>query len=125
MTKVAFERDDIERLLGLLDVRLRARGVSGSVYVVGGACIAMTVSNDRRTLDIDALVSGEAVLEEARSLAETEGIPPNWLNDSASPWIPPRPAAATAPPKEPGLAVHWAPPEYTEFYVRRPSQELC
>lgn len=112
MSLLEFERSEIERLLGLLDTRLQERGASGSVYVVGGAAIAMTVYDARRTVDIDALVSDRVVVEEARLLAEAEGIPPTWLNENAKPWIPPRPPAATVPPGRPGLTVHWAPPEH-------------
>lgn len=74
MSPVEFERDEIQRLLGLLDARLQKRGVPGSVYVVGGAAIAVTVYDARRTIDIDALVSDPVVLEEAELLAETEGF---------------------------------------------------
>jgi hypothetical protein len=112
MSSVGFERAEIERLLGLLDGRLRARGVAASVYVVGGAAIAVTVYDARRTMDVDALVSDRAVLEEARLLAELEGIPPTWLNENAKPWVPPRPAEATVTPARPGLTIHWAPPEH-------------
>ena len=112
MRLVQLDRPRIERLLGLLDERLRRRGVSGSVYVIGGAAIAVTVYDARRTLDVDVLVSDPVILEEARLLAEDEGVPPTWLNDNARPWVPPRPPGAEAHPKEPGLIVHWAPPEH-------------
>ena len=112
MSQVAFERGDIERLLGLLDDRMQAREARGSVYVVGGAAIAVTVRDQRRTVDIDAVVSDQVVLEEARLLAADEGIPRNWLNENAKPWIPPRPAAAIARPEKVGLTIHWAPPEH-------------
>ena len=112
MSLVAFERGEIERLLGLLDARLQERGVPASVYVVGGAAIAMTVYDARRTIDVDALVSDPAVLEEARLVAEAERIPPIWLNENAKPWVPPRPPAATVHPTRPGLTVHVAPPEH-------------
>ena len=112
MSLVEFERDEIQRLLGLLDARLQKRGVPGSVYVVGGAAIAVTVYDARRTIDIDALVSDRVVLEEAELLAAAEGIPSGWLNDNAKPWVPPRPFAATVSPSRPGLTVHWAPPEH-------------
>lgn len=109
MTLVEFERGEIERLLGLLDERLKARGARGSIYVVGGAAIAVTVRDERRTVDIDAVVSDRIVLEEAKGLADDEGIPPNWLNENAKPWIPRRPPAAVAPPEKAGLTIHWAP----------------
>jgi hypothetical protein len=60
---VEFEREQIERLLGVLDARLKARGTPASVYVVGGAAIAMTIYDARRTIDIDAVVSDQIVLE--------------------------------------------------------------
>ena len=112
MSLVQFDRTEIERLLELLDERLRTRGVSGSVYVIGGAAIAVTVHDARRTLDVDVLVSDPLILEEARLLAENEGVPPTWLNDNARPWVPPRPPGSNARPTEPGLIVHWAPPEH-------------
>ncbi|MGO4363476.1 DUF6036 family nucleotidyltransferase [Terrabacter sp. RAF57] len=112
MTLVEFERSEIERLLGLLDVRLQKRGVPASVYVVGGAAIAVTVHDARRTIDIDALVSDRVVLEEAELLAESEGIPRSWLNENARPWVPPRPLSATVPLTRPGLTIHWAPADH-------------
>lgn len=112
MSAVEFERAEIVRLLGLLDGRLRARGVAASVYVVGGAAIAVTVHDARRTLDVDALVSDRVVMEEARLLAEAEGIPPTWLNENAKPWVPLRPAEATTTPTRPGLTIHWAPADH-------------
>lgn len=112
MSLVEFDRAQIERLLGLLDERLQARGVRGSVYVVGGAAMAVTVSDQRRTVDIDAVVSDQVVLEEARLLAVDERIPRTWLNENAKPWVPPRPAAATVRPEKAGLAIHWASPEH-------------
>jgi len=56
------------------------------LYVVGGAAIAVTVYDERRTLDVDAVVPDRTVLDEARLLAESEGIPPTWLNENARPW---------------------------------------
>jgi hypothetical protein len=112
VTLVELDRTEIERLLGLLDKRLKQRGVSASVYVVGGAAIAVTVYDARRTVDVDAVASDPVVLEQARQLADAEGIPPTWLNENARPWIPPPPPAATAQPRRPGLTVHWAPPDH-------------
>ncbi|MEO7269344.1 MAG: DUF6036 family nucleotidyltransferase [Knoellia sp.] len=112
MSIVEFERSDIERLLGLLDARLRKRGIPGSIYVVGGAAIAVTVHDGRRTIDVDALASSRDVLDEARRLAAEEGIPPSWLNENVRPWVPPRPPSATTPPTQPGLTIHWAPHDH-------------
>jgi hypothetical protein len=70
------------------------------------------VLDARRTVDVDAVVSDQVVLDEARSVAAAEHIPPTWLNENARPWVPPLPAVATKPRKTPGLTVHWAPPEH-------------
>lgn len=114
MSLVEFEPSDIERLLELLNQRLRRRRLKASIYVVGGAAIAITVpgASDRRTVDIDAVVSDRVVLEEAEALAQEEHLPRHWLNPSAAPWIPPRPPRAQAPPRRFGLTIHWAPPEH-------------
>ena len=64
MSSVEFERAEIEHPLGLVDRRLRERGVAASVYAVGGAAIAVTVYDGRRTLDVDAVVSVRTVLDD-------------------------------------------------------------
>ena len=110
--RVEFEAEEIRRLLGLLDSRLRRRRVRASIYVVGGAAIAMTVVDTRRTIDVDALASEAVVMEEARLLADAEGIPTTWLNSNAASWVPPRPADAVVPPERLGLTVHYAPREH-------------
>ena len=100
-------------LLGVLDTRLRARGVAASVYVVGGVSVALSVRQDRDpSLDLDAIASDQAVFDEADAIAAEQGLPPHWLNDAAQPRLPPRPPEALRPRERPGLDVHVAPPEH-------------
>lgn len=106
---IEFAQEDVSRLLSELGSRLSDRGVAATVYVVGGAAIALTLSAGRRTADIDALVSDRVVIEEAQAMASEEGLPPNWLNSNAAPWVPP---AAIEVRKEPGLTVQTASPEH-------------
>lgn len=106
------DADAMRALLAELDERLRERGVAASVYVVGGAAMALAYGRDGVTPDIDALASHRAVAEEARDMADKHGLTEHWLNDAAGPWIPPRPKAARRRPTEPGLTVHIAPPEH-------------
>lgn len=63
-----FSAAEIVDLLAELDKRLKKRGTSASVFVVGGAAIAVTSNdNPRRTEDVDAITRDEAVLEAART----------------------------------------------------------
>jgi uncharacterized nucleotidyltransferase DUF6036 len=102
----------VRELLALLDERLQRRGVAASVYVVGGVAVALQAQPRRLTLDIDAMASDHAVFEEAEAMAAEDGLPPNWLNSAAQPWLPPRPRAARVERTTPGLDVHLAPPEH-------------
>lgn len=104
------DRSRMQYLLNLLDNRLKERGVSASIYVVGGAAIALSVKHDRRTRDVDVLASDAVVLEEAAAVARGERMSPRWLNQAARPWIPKHPPIA--PPDSPGLRVTFAPPEH-------------
>jgi hypothetical protein len=108
-----FTREDIEDLLAALGARLQARGVAATVYVVGGAAIALRdVSSDRRTADVDALmVPEELVLEAAREVAAERGVRSTWLNSAARPYVPPL-SEALQPPGAPGLEVRTAPDEH-------------
>lgn len=87
-----FSADEVTDLLSQLDKRLQRRGVAASVFVVGGAAIAAAgVRRERLTEDVDAIAQEQAVLEEAHALAESRGLPENWLNPSARMWMPPLP----------------------------------
>ncbi|NIK55717.1 DUF6036 family nucleotidyltransferase [Kribbella shirazensis] len=94
-----FQAGEIVDLLSELDQRLQARGISASIFVVGGAAIAVTSNdNPRRTEDIDAITRDETVVEEARAMASQRKLPEDWLNTSASSWMPPLPEDALATP---------------------------
>ncbi len=104
-----FSVDEVADLLSLLDRRLQRRGVAASVFVVGGAAVAATgVRRGRLTEDVDAIVKEQAVLEEARALAEERGLPENWLNPKASMWMPPLPYGVLHRPSRRGLRVTYA-----------------
>ncbi|ONH38104.1 MULTISPECIES: DUF6036 family nucleotidyltransferase [Protofrankia] len=108
-----FSAKEIISLLARLDERLRARGVSAAVFIVGGAAIAATSHRDlRRTEDIDAITRDQAVLDEARAIAREDGLPENWLNTRAAMWMPPLPPAALAHVPTPGLHVRYASDEF-------------
>lgn len=106
------DAESMRSLLAELDERLRARKVAASLYVVGGAAMALAYGRDGVTPDIDAIASHRAVLEEARVIADEHGLAEHWLNSRAEFWVPPRPESALRPPTSPGLVVHVAPPEH-------------
>lgn len=102
----------MRELLAQLDARLKARGIKASLYLVGGAAMAMEYGRDGLTPDIDAIASHKAVFEESRRLAAEHGLPEGWLNSNAGGWVPPRPDWARRRPIELGLTIHVAPPEH-------------
>jgi hypothetical protein len=102
----------MRELLAQLDERLKARGVKASVYLVGGAAMAMEYGRERLTPDIDAVASHRAVFEESRRLAAEHGLPETWINSNARGWVPPRPEWARRRPTELGLTIHVAPAEH-------------
>lgn len=102
---------DIDRLFRLLEQELDRRGVAASIYVVGGAAIALRHDDARRTADVDARVVPEAeVLAAAEVVASAEGVPPGWLNQRAVAWIPKGAGRRTSPPAA-GLDIAIATPE--------------
>jgi len=104
-----FTAEETAELLAELDARLRQRGVSASIFVVGGAAIAASrTRRERVTEDVDALTSDPVVLDEAKALARERGLPENWLNPNAGMWMPPLPEGVLDQPAEPGLRVTYA-----------------
>ncbi|MGN7862834.1 hypothetical protein ACTJI8_19825 [Microbacterium sp. 22303] len=83
-------RDNI--IDGIKDVAdtLRDRGITGTLQLVGGAAIVLTVNANRRlTRDIDATFAPKAEIERAaRTVAERRHWPADWLNDDAAQFLP-------------------------------------
>jgi hypothetical protein len=108
-----FTAAEIVDLLSDLHKRLKKRGISASVFVVGGAAIAVT-SDDapRRTEDIDAITRDQAVIDEALAMASQRKLPEDWLNTRASSWMPPLPEGALQRGDAPGLHITYATDEF-------------
>lgn len=108
---MSFELDAprIRELLGELDRRLSAVGIAATVYVVGGAAISLQLSHEqRRTYDIDAITTNDRLADIVAHMSDELGLPEQWLNGRARPFLPPIPADLLEPPKSPGLRVHVA-----------------
>lgn len=72
-------------LAALTDVgaRLLRRGLSGDLYIVGGAAMALAYDLRRTTRDVDAVFSPKAeIYDEARAVGQERGLDGEWLNDS-------------------------------------------
>ena len=99
----------IRELLDELGRRLTDAGVAAAVYVVGGAAISLRLPHSgRRTQDIDAISSDDRVAQVAAEMAHELGLPDNWLNGAARPFVPSLPAGALDPPGTAGLKVELA-----------------
>lgn len=108
-----FDREQIESLLTELGRRLQDRGLSGTIYVAGGAAIALEFEERRVTADIDAVFApAEAIHEEARALAEENGFPETWLSDRVRPFMPPGEDEEARTFVVPGLSITVASPRY-------------
>jgi Nucleotidyltransferase of unknown function (DUF6036) len=75
--------DDIRRLFGELAFELDAAGQRAEIFLVGGAAIALCFDGRRSTRDLDAVFAPtDSVRTAAATVAEHEGLDPDWLNDA-------------------------------------------
>lgn len=100
------DRAEIVGLLRLLAERLDRRGVTGEMYVVGGAAIALAFDERRSTRDIDAVFEPKSIIyQEAAAIAAERGLPEGWLNDGVKGFLTGPDAAASPVLELPGLRV--------------------
>ena len=79
-----FSKEELEKMLSLLNGQLQKIGVTGEICIVGGAAMILAFGSRESTRDIDALVMAPAsVRTAAAQVAEVNGLPTNWLNDGA------------------------------------------
>ncbi len=89
-------RDEITAALTAVGRLLHARGISGELYMVGGAAIALALDGRRSTRDVDAVFEPKhAIYEAAAQVAADLDLPPGWLNDAVKGFLAgPDPTAA-------------------------------
>lgn len=81
-------RQEIVHALTAVGSRLEGRGVTGEMYVVGGAAIALAFDERRSTRDIDAVFEPKATIYEAAAeVAREFELPPGWLNDAVKGFL--------------------------------------
>jgi len=83
------DRDDLIRGLNAVIAKLRAAGQPAGIRIVGGAALALRYFDRRTTADIDAhLLPEEPIIKAAAEVANEQGWPRDWLNSSATIFIP-------------------------------------
>jgi len=120
--------DEIRQLLTALDAELQRDGKAATIFIVGGAAMALAYNASRATDDIDGTFEPrDVVLAAAARVAEQwPGLDKNWLSDGVSQVMPPVPD--DHPRSEtigPALTISIASPEYVlamKAMVARQSQ---
>lgn len=88
---MALDRVDIERLLALVNDELEKSGVTGEIYLVGGAVMCIAFNARTSTNDLDAYFEpAKSVRAAARHIASREGYPVDWLNDAVKDYLSPQ-----------------------------------
>jgi len=79
-----FSKEELERLLALLNEELEKEGITGEICIVGGAAMVLAFGNRRSTRDIDALLIHPSRIRSAVArIAQEHSLPEDWLNDGA------------------------------------------
>ena len=83
-------REQIIGNLKRLGELLLARGMRGELLLTGGAAMCLVHSVRDMTKDIDALYEPKEIINGlAEQIAEEEGLPAGWLNDSVKGFVEP------------------------------------
>ena len=109
----SFNRAEILKALQALGDELTGEGVHGQIFIVGGAAMALAYSTRRVTRDIDAVFEPKAsIYTAAAKVAETLGLPEDWLNDAAKGFMPGKDENRRPVPDVQGIEITTASPRY-------------
>ncbi len=92
MSKKEFTAEEMRELFRDLDAELQRIGTAASIFVVGGAAMALAYNTDRASADIDATFEPrDVVLDAAAVVARRRNLDKNWLSDGVRDYMPPEP----------------------------------
>lgn len=114
MAADTFDREQIRALLREVGMELSKRKQSATIYVVGGAAMALLFDARRLTRDVDAAFKqGRESLEPVVAMvADRHGLPHDWLNSRAAAFVSSEPDVDASELTFPGLRVLLASPEH-------------
>ena len=83
------KKEDILRGLTKIDTLAKEAGVIVDLSIYGGAALAIAFDIRHATRDVDAVVNGspDFLRKAARTVADEEGWPSDWLNDGVKGFI--------------------------------------
>ena len=86
----SLSKDELLEVLDDLSERLERKKARASIYIVGGAAMALAFDRTRTTHDIDRRIDEGhgALIEAVHEIAHRRGWPTSWLNDQATPKMP-------------------------------------
>ena len=110
---IKLDRREVEHYLKMLGEKLATQGRQGSILLLGGAVMLITVGNRTSTRDIDASFEqeGPAIRQAAIEIAEIEHLPHDWINDGAKGFIRSQPPISLWK-RYPGLDIYLPKLEY-------------
>ena len=85
---MALQKDEIRRLLERLNDELARAGITGELYLVGGAVMCLAFNARQSTRDLDGFFRPvHAVRSAAKRIAAAMGLDENWLNDAVKGYL--------------------------------------
>jgi hypothetical protein len=110
------DRDAILSLLDDVAAEAERREVSLSIFLVGGAAMALAYSTSRATKDLDGVFEPKSVVYEIAAHVAAQrpdlGLARDWINYAAKSFLPGDDPHASTLFESPGLAVRIASPRY-------------
>lgn len=107
-------RDELIGYLTEVGELLQAQQLQASIYVVGGAAMALVFDSRRITRDVDASIHTDRAPFDAavREVARRHGLSPSWINSSAVAFFTNEPDDDASELTLPGLILAIASPQH-------------